>query len=185
MPRRTRDQTDAEIVDRASALFARHGFRHTSLQQVADEVGYSKAGLLYRFPSKDAIHLAAVRSARERTASLVERVAGVPAGIERDRALVEALVDATLNWPGTAAFLSSVVASAPEAASPELLQAGTALAGAFGLGPESYSDERLVRVLSATAGIQSAADAAVRSGRERELLPHIITAAMDALGHRT
>ena len=91
MPRQSREQADAEIVDRASALFARHGFAHTSLQQVADEVGYSKAGLLYRFPSKDAIYRAAVCSAQERTASLVERTAGLPAGVDRDRALVEAL----------------------------------------------------------------------------------------------
>lgn len=184
MPRQSREQSDAEIVDRASALFARHGFQHTSLQQVADEVGFSKAGLLYRFPSKDAIYLAVVATLRERTTALVEQVADLPAGADRDRALVESLVDATLSRPGTAAFLNAVVVSDPDHGTPELRQAGLELAAAFGLGgPDPFTAERWVRVLSATAGLQSVADAAVRMGRVQELRPVIIGVAMDTLGH--
>ena len=44
----------------AAGLFARHGFAHTSVQQVADAVGYSKPGLLHRFGSKDALFQAAL-----------------------------------------------------------------------------------------------------------------------------
>lgn len=184
MPRQSKEQIDAEIVDQASALFARHGYRHTSLQQVADAAGYSKAGLLHRFSSKDAIYRAAVSSALAQTTELVERARAVPAGAQRDRALLEALLDAAVQWPGTAAFLQSVVSEDPRGAAPELSQAGEALLGAFGLNLDHVSTPGLVRLISATAGLQASAAAAVRLERAREWRPHIVDAAMDALGHR-
>lgn len=50
------EQLDAAILDAAAEVFARHGFAGTSVQQVADTVGYSKTGLLRRFPSKQALY---------------------------------------------------------------------------------------------------------------------------------
>jgi hypothetical protein len=38
MPRPTKSEIDAEIIDRAAGLFARYGFENTSLQQIADAV---------------------------------------------------------------------------------------------------------------------------------------------------
>ena len=38
MPKPTKADLEADILDRASALFARHGFENTSLQQIADAV---------------------------------------------------------------------------------------------------------------------------------------------------
>lgn len=54
--RPTPEQLDAAILDTAAEVFARHGFAGTSVQQVADAVGYSKTGLLRRFPSKQALY---------------------------------------------------------------------------------------------------------------------------------
>jgi len=54
------DEIDAVILDTAAEVFARHGFTGTSVQQVADTVGYSKTGLLRRFPSKQALYDAVV-----------------------------------------------------------------------------------------------------------------------------
>lgn len=54
------DEIDAVILDTAAEVFARHGFAGTSVQQVADAVGYSKTGLLRRFPSKQALYDAVV-----------------------------------------------------------------------------------------------------------------------------
>ncbi|MDF5753096.1 TetR/AcrR family transcriptional regulator [Spongiactinospora sp. TRM90649] len=45
----------AEILESAGRLFAAHGFRGTSLQDIASDVGCSKASLLYHFTSKDVI----------------------------------------------------------------------------------------------------------------------------------
>lgn len=49
---------DHVILDVAARIFATYGFGHTSVQEIADAVGYSKPGLLHRFGSKDALHRA-------------------------------------------------------------------------------------------------------------------------------
>ncbi|GAA3619884.1 TetR/AcrR family transcriptional regulator [Microlunatus ginsengisoli] len=51
----------ALIIDRATELFASRGFHETSLQDVADAVGSSKSGLLYHFPTKEALLEAVLR----------------------------------------------------------------------------------------------------------------------------
>ncbi|MGJ9413571.1 TetR/AcrR family transcriptional regulator [Aeromicrobium sp. CF4.19] len=186
MPRQTREESDAEIVDRASALFARHGYRHTSLQQVADAVGYSKAGLLHRFTSKEAIYLAAVRTAAESTLALVADVSSIVEGTERDRVIIAALVDATYERPGTWAFLHAVFSDEDsDDTAAELRQAGEALAGLLGIDSGSAADARRVRLLVAATGAHHAALTAAARDRTREWRPHIIDAAMDALGHRS
>jgi len=44
------------ILDAALEVFARHGFRGATLDQIAAEAGLSKPNLLYYFDSKEAIH---------------------------------------------------------------------------------------------------------------------------------
>lgn len=48
----------AEILQGARKLFAQRGFRGTSLAMLAEEIGITDAGLLYHFPSKNALLLA-------------------------------------------------------------------------------------------------------------------------------
>ena len=52
MPRARRD-TGAEIQAAALDLFARKGFEKTSLREVAERLGITKAALYYHFPSKN------------------------------------------------------------------------------------------------------------------------------------
>ena len=52
---RTVTDTRQEIISEASRLFAESGFKGTSLQDIAREVGVSKATLLYHFATKEAI----------------------------------------------------------------------------------------------------------------------------------
>ncbi|WP_348643893.1 TetR/AcrR family transcriptional regulator [Phyllobacterium myrsinacearum] len=84
-------------MDRAAGLFARHCFEHTSLQQIADAVNYSKAGLLHHYPSKKAIYEVALTTVREHMQALVTSVEGITVGIERDQAVVEASVEFVLG----------------------------------------------------------------------------------------
>ncbi|MFC5381751.1 TetR/AcrR family transcriptional regulator [Aquipuribacter nitratireducens] len=58
--RPSQEEIDAAIVDTAAEVFARHGFAGTSVQQVADAVGYSKTGLLRRVTSKQALYDAVI-----------------------------------------------------------------------------------------------------------------------------
>jgi AcrR family transcriptional regulator len=51
--------TRSRILDAALGLFSEHGFEGTTLQQIADRLGLTKAALYYHFPSKDDL-LAAV-----------------------------------------------------------------------------------------------------------------------------
>ena len=57
-PRETRIQkkNKAAILEAALEVFSTHGFRGSTVDQIASEAGLSKPNLLYYFPSKEAIH---------------------------------------------------------------------------------------------------------------------------------
>lgn len=69
--RQTSAQIDHAILDVAAGIFATHGFTHTSVQQIADAVGYSKPGLLHRFGSKEALHRAVLAEVAETVEEVV------------------------------------------------------------------------------------------------------------------
>ncbi|ALS62884.1 TetR/AcrR family transcriptional regulator [Pandoraea norimbergensis] len=182
MPKPTKAEINADIIERAAGLFARHGFEQTSLQQIADAVNYSKAGLLHHFPSKLAIYEAAVGVVRNHMIELRERVKGIPVGIERDRALVDDAVQFTYDWPGVSAFSNRISDNAPDG-DPALIEIGMILYDALGIDLTKLDLERIVRVTSAFAGLGATALQAVRADQKREWRPIITQAAMEALGH--
>ncbi|KIQ36205.1 TetR family transcriptional regulator [Variovorax paradoxus] len=184
MPKPTKSEIDADIIDSAAALFARHGFDHTSLQQIADAVNYSKAGLLHHFPSKLSIYAAAIDALREHVVTLRERVKHMPVGVERDRANVEAAVQFTYDWPGVSALSHRIAENEPDG-DPQLIEIGLILYEALGIDLKDLSMERIVRVTSALTGLGISALQAVRIDLKREWRDHIVQAAMDALGHGT
>ena len=57
--RRTRIQTEKReiILEAALEVFAQHGFRGATIDQIADAAGMSKPNLLYYFHSKEDIHV--------------------------------------------------------------------------------------------------------------------------------
>ncbi|WP_161606070.1 TetR/AcrR family transcriptional regulator [Microlunatus speluncae] len=63
--RRRREEQRTRIVIAAITLFARHGIHHTSMQQIADEVGMSVGSLYQYLDNKEAIIIEATL-ARER-----------------------------------------------------------------------------------------------------------------------
>src|SRR6478735_6198571 len=50
-----RSDTRARIIDVALELFAEHGYEKTSLREIADRLGVTKAALYYHFKTKDDI----------------------------------------------------------------------------------------------------------------------------------
>ncbi|MCC5581152.1 TetR/AcrR family transcriptional regulator [Microtetraspora sp. AC03309] len=93
-----------EILEVASRLFAATGFKGTSLQDIAGEVGCSKAALLYHFDGKDAILTELLTPAAEALAELDVRLAG----LDGDAAVVpavEGFVDLVLRFRHEAKIL--------------------------------------------------------------------------------
>nr|BFE79140.1 hypothetical protein GCM10020093_017410 [Planobispora longispora] len=97
MPRQTREQIDEEIIDCAAMLFARHGFQETSIQRVADAVGYSKSGLLRHYPSKEALQEEVAARCLSELQDITRQAAGHAPGPERDRAALTALARLALR----------------------------------------------------------------------------------------
>ena len=64
MPRRRPSDTKARIQAVARELFAQQGVQPTSLREIADRLGITKAALYYHFDSREAL----VRSIIERPA---------------------------------------------------------------------------------------------------------------------
>jgi len=177
-----RQQIDEGIVDRAAALFARRGFAKTSVQEIADAVGLSKAGLLHHFPSKDALYEAVLAAADTLGQEALDAVADMPLGAARDRRAVEVLVDIALAHPGLVSLiLGPVTQLGTDDCSHQV--AGPALA-AFGVDPETDDLERLVRVSGALAALAVLALGANQAGQVGAWRAHLIDTSFDALGHR-
>jgi AcrR family transcriptional regulator len=185
MLRATRDQLEQEIVDRAAALFARHGYAQTSLQAVADAVGYSKAGLLHHFPSKEALYDAARSLSEAQAQHVLEVVDHLPLGPARDLHAIEALVDSALTTPGlTALNLSQVSTLAYGGPGQRTAHDGKVIFRTFGVDPASSDPDRLIRVIGALAALSVVAVVAHQVAEPAAWRDRIIAASFDALGHR-
>lgn len=177
-----RQQLEEGILDRAAALFARRGFEQTSVQAVADAVGYSKAGLLHHYPSKDALHGAVLDQARALGRRLVERADGLTPGPDRDRRVVEALADLALARPGLVALMLNSATVPGHPRSGELEDVGSSVFEAFAVGDPDADPERSVRVIGASVAVAFLAITAHDSGDPAAWRPHIVATAVDALG---
>jgi AcrR family transcriptional regulator len=102
--RPTRAEIDAGIVEAAAGLLAEHGVERTSLREIAEAVGYSKAGLLHRFGSKDALLEAVADSCLGEVRAVAEAVSHLPEGPERDAAAAAALSGLAVSAPGRLAL---------------------------------------------------------------------------------
>ncbi|MFD7659993.1 TetR/AcrR family transcriptional regulator [Actinosynnema sp. NPDC059797] len=189
MARLTRRYVDERILDRAAGLFARHGFAHTSLKDLADAVGLSKAGLLHHFPSKEALFEAAMEMGRTQSQHVLDQVSRLPDGPARDRRAVELLVDVALERPGLVALASRAINTL---GTDEADDEDNGLAGVdrlvfdvFGVTPDSGDTERLVRVVGMLAALAVLSLSANRDGDKTGWRPHIVTTCLDALGHRS
>jgi AcrR family transcriptional regulator len=93
----TRNRTREDILSAAAQLFARSGFKGTSLHDIAVTVGCSKATLLYHFAGKDALLIALVEPAVEELRTLDRRLATLT-GEDARTVAVEGFVDLVLQY---------------------------------------------------------------------------------------
>lgn len=83
---------ELEIVRSAYRTMARRGSHRTSLQDIADDAGVSKALLLYHFGNKDSLLLAAMKWAVERTEERIRaRLSASTDAPDQISALVDAI----------------------------------------------------------------------------------------------
>ncbi|NUT50800.1 MAG: TetR/AcrR family transcriptional regulator [Saccharothrix sp.] len=181
-----RQADDDELLDRVAGLFARYGFDHTSVKDLADAVGLSKAGLLHHYPSKEALCEAAREVGRAHSRRQLEQAALAPAGPARDRRAVELLVDFALDRPGLIALESRAIGrlGADDLDGPRLDALSQHVFAVFDVDPDAGDTGRLVRVVGMLAALAVLSLAANHTGEKTAWRPHIIATCLDALGHR-
>ena len=180
MARPFRQQADEGILDRAAALFARRGFAKTSVQDIADAVGLSKAGLLHHFPSKDALHEAVLAQAETLGRRVLDQLGDLPPGPARDRQALEVLVDVALAHPGLVALVLAPVTDLGAEPGPAVADL---VLQAFGVDPGTTEPPRSVRVIGALAALAVLTLAAHAQDQTTAWRRHIVATCFDALGH--
>ena len=94
---RTVPETHREILAAAARRFAVTGFKGTSLQDIAREVGCSKAAVLYHFANKEAILTELMAPAIGMLEELDSRLTGLT-GAEARQAAAEGFVDLAVRF---------------------------------------------------------------------------------------
>ena len=93
-PREAATATRRRILDVALDLFLERGYDRTSLREIAERLGFSKAALYYHFKAKDDILVALTDAMLDELSELVERVSREePPGLARSRRAITELVD--------------------------------------------------------------------------------------------
>lgn len=98
--RQTSEDIDRAIIDVAAGIFARHGYVQTSLSHVAAEVGYSKAGLIKRFGSKEGLFSATVDAGIALADEVVAAAERLPEGQERQREMLSMSMQIAIDHVG-------------------------------------------------------------------------------------
>ncbi|WP_161632158.1 TetR/AcrR family transcriptional regulator [Nakamurella lactea] len=89
----TKRNTRDEIVAVSMRKFIDQGYDKTSLREIADEIGVTKAALYYHFRTKDDIVTAAMDAHAARVNDLIEWLEGTEPSIDRNEQLIDRLID--------------------------------------------------------------------------------------------
>jgi AcrR family transcriptional regulator len=93
-PREPSAATRRRILDVSLDLFLDQGYDRTSLREIAERLGFSKAALYYHYKAKDDILVALTDAMLDELDELVERVGREePPGLARTRRTITELVD--------------------------------------------------------------------------------------------
>ena len=112
------EQTRARIRVAAAKVIERDGAGHLTLEKVAAEADLSKGGLLYHYPSKDALLQGLLDHLLENRAGLIEG-SGPAKGVS-DATLLNSLIDADFDLPKDERIMAQGLIAA-SAENPELI----------------------------------------------------------------
>jgi AcrR family transcriptional regulator len=99
--------TRRRILDVALELFVEQGYDRTSLREIAERLGFSKAALYYHYKAKDDILRALADALMADLEEVLDRVEREPAGPERARHALTEMVDLMLRQRQTAQLIIS------------------------------------------------------------------------------
>lgn len=185
--RQSAAEIDHAILDVAAGIFATHGFAHTSVQQIADAVGYSKPGLLHRFGSKEALHRAVLAEVEETVQEITSHAIAHSRESGQVRGVLELITIKALERPGMVQMMLEAFETDGDEPGVETIQAaGYRLVDALDQ-PLSTPAERLrialgLRLIVTAAMLQhSTVDADMHVDRE-ELVPLVVDLAGNVVG---
>ena len=185
--RQSAAEIDHAILDVAAGIFATYGFTHSSVQQIADAVGYSKPGLLHRFGSKEALHRAVLTEVSETVQDIIGHAMAHADRPDQVTQVLELITQKALDRPGMVRMMVAAFQPGSEEPGLEDIQAaGYRLVDALDH-PLSRPAERLRVVLAlelvVTAAVtqSSPLDADLHVDRE-ELVPLLVSLAGQVLG---
>lgn len=182
MLRPTQQQIDDGIADTAARLFAQHGYEQTSLQRIADEVGYSKTGLLHRFSSKEAIKEAVRETTQAHIATVIAAAHSQRSRQSRERAAVATMVDIAMDRPGALDLLLTAGLREPTEDTAWIHEISVTILGEiFGV-TDGTTTQRQVQVIGAL-GALGVATSAMRDHPVHEVRPAVVATVCAALGH--
>ncbi|MFC7545934.1 TetR family transcriptional regulator [Plantactinospora sp. GCM10030261] len=144
--------TRQRILAVAAALFAERGYRATSMQEIADRIGITKAALYYHFAAKqDVLHELTGPVLDELEQTLNEAEAAGDAEAVRWRA-IEAFLDVFLRHRDTLLMLVRDLTLLAQAPVGDRFRAAIALANTLVSGPRPTLAQR-VRAAQVVAGL--------------------------------
>jgi AcrR family transcriptional regulator len=147
--------TRTRILDTALELFSEHGFEGTTLQQIADRLGFTKAALYYHFPSKDDLLEALLRPAISDLERLLDAHEGSPDSPAHRRQFMQGYLDYLLQHRRLIAYISRDLATLAHPAIASGNAERRARLEAMVAGDQLDFNEQ-VRVTMAFGGIQAA-----------------------------
>lgn len=176
--------TRVRLVDAAIALITKHGFAGTSLQMIADELGFTKAAIYYHFRTREQLLTAVVEPFLAELRTVIddaEHLRGVHARADR---MVRGYAELAVRNRA----LVSVLAGDPSVtealrARPEwdaVIRRQMTLLTDVEPGPAG-----MVKAMVVFSGISGAAGPASAEIPDEELLRHLVETSRRALGLRT
>ncbi len=87
------ESTRERILDIALELFGEHGYENTSLREIAERLGFSKAAIYYHFKSKDDILLALHYRLHDFGYEALQSMESSPVSTRDWKGLIEAFID--------------------------------------------------------------------------------------------
>jgi AcrR family transcriptional regulator len=175
--------TRGRLIDVAVDLFTRHSFAGTSLQMIADEMGFTKAAIYYHFRTREELLAAVVEP-------IFEQLSGIIAAAEQRRG-ANARADHMLRGYAELAVanraLVSVLACDPSVTTllreqphwAQLIHRQVAL-----LAGDEEDPGGLIRATVTLAGISSAVGPAWIAVDDDDLLRHLVETGQRTLGLR-